>query len=1197
MKPWIKHALRGIALVILVVITAIASGIFWLLDTTSGFRWAVDVSEPYLPVTIQYADANGSLWQGVTFSRLTVTAKTNTLGFQEITATGLNLQWQPRKLLETQVSISRFHLNKLSIALVESPPPPTSDEPPALPKIHLPVNIVLNDLRVGDFQLSRAQQTLAQVNDISLRARAAGSKINIETFAAGFQGETYRLNGKLDFAPRWQIALNLPSHHVATQGSCVTEQPLECDLLLSWEDFSHPQIPQVESPNGDFKIHLTTQIVQAEGQTDIVTSAGDFHLVVDSFTDLTNSSSELKELQVTPASGGELQGSAQVNWRDGVRAQAQLQLNELNLQAWLGDKIDVAKITARLDADVGYKEELKDGKITLQIANLDLGKKPLKGDVIAQLQGQKISLEKLRLQNDVNELKASGEYGIDNQAIKLDLDFNAGNLNTIAEALNGSGHLVGNIAGKATAPDAQFTLNAQNLRFADTEIGKANMALIAKNLQLAAPEKIQLQKLDLVAEQLATAGNGITRIEFSASGSLPKHRATLSVSGIPGDLNLETLAMTGGITAGNTSAGYTLDTAIWDIQLQQLNISTGLRFGQWKLRQTVPIQLSQARVALNDFCLEQAQAQLCLDTVELLDQRDLTVATHVNGIYFDREKTLFKQYLQRLPTTWQTEGELRGKANIEATLANFAPRTFSIESAFNLVDASIHYRNEDEPNLDLPIEKTFVRIDGNQDVVNIDAGAVIDKRQQLRVAGTVKSALEKQPAIDITIDGALDTLAYIQPFVPTIAELEGKTRIDLHYQQNTENVDALVTGKVSLSEFGFILPQTGSRLRNWNIDIDAAKTSIDLRGKGAVGNGDMTLQGDIKPTDSGRFPFAARIKIDGEQLQLVDQPDRRFTASPHLQLEGEDLRWHLGGSVKISDSFMELKELPKSASSVSEDAVIYGEEPIEKPSPLVFTSDLKIIAGDNIRFEGFGLKTQIRGDLNFNLDASGRQQLQGSLMLPSGQYKSYGQDLKIEHGQIVFTGSMDNPNLDVRAARTIERPQATGLNTQIKAGIWLYGTAKHPKTQLYSTPSMSESDVLSYMLTGKPMSDVGKGEDGQAEAAALSMALAQALPTLQRIGGELGLTDITIDSDSSTGSSSVGAGKQVSDKLYVKYQYGLVGAVGRFILEYSLTQQLKIEAASGKVDSVDLTYTWDSKLPSATDDKKKADKSDERDKD
>ena len=65
--------------------------------------------------------------------------------------------------------------------------------------------------------------------------------------------------------------------------------------------------------------------------------------------------------------------------------------------------------------------------------------------------------------------------------------------------------------------------------------------------------------------------------------------------------------------------------------------------------------------------------------------------------------------------------------------------------------------------------------------------------------------------------------------------------------------------------------------------------------------------------------------------------------------------------------------------------------------------------------------------------------------LKDGTYQSYGQDLAIERGLLIFNGPLDSPQLDIRATRQID---------DIVAGIHLTGTPAALLSTVYSEPAM-----------------------------------------------------------------------------------------------------------------------------------------------
>ena len=193
--------------------------------------------------------------------------------------------------------------------------------------------------------------------------------------------------------------------------------------------------------------------------------------------------------------------------------------------------------------------------------------------------------------------------------------------------------------------------------------------------------------------------------------------------------------------------------------------------------------------------------------------------------------------------------------------------------------------------------------------------------------------------------------------------------------------------------------------------------------------------------------------------------------------------------------------------------------------------------------------------------------LEGTVNLVDGEFEAYGQRLVIEEGTLTFTGPADDPIVDVRATRTIEN-----LDETIVAGLHLTGRAQNINSSVYAEPSMSEADALSYLVIGRPLSEATASEGTELSGAAVRLGLRQAARVTQEIGQSLGLDELTFIGDGGDATALV-AGKQLNDRLYARYAYGVFSRLGMIMIRYRLSQRLSLEAGAGETQSIDLLYT------------------------
>jgi translocation and assembly module TamB len=281
------------------------------------------------------------------------------------------------------------------------------------------------------------------------------------------------------------------------------------------------------------------------------------------------------------------------------------------------------------------------------------------------------------------------------------------------------------------------------------------------------------------------------------------------------------------------------------------------------------------------------------------------------------------------------------------------------------------------------------------------------------------------------------------------------------------------------------------------------------------------------------------------------------------------------GDVVIPQATVNLREIPPSASVRSSDVIIVGRRAAPRPTgvlvkdaPLDIQPNVSITLGDKVKFNGFGLDARLEGKLRV---LRTRQDIvaEGVLSVVDGVYKAYGQNLAIERGRLLFNGALDNPGLDVRAVREV-------VGGDIKVGMALAGTVRKPESTLFSSPQQTQSDTLSYLLTGRAMSGLSGDQSSLLVDAVTQLGVAGGESLVQQLGGSLGLDDVGLNSKSGDISQSeLSLGKRLGPRLYVRYIVSLFDSLQRVALTYQVNKRLQVEVKSGIHQSVDLIYKID----------------------
>jgi translocation and assembly module TamB len=242
--------------------------------------------------------------------------------------------------------------------------------------------------------------------------------------------------------------------------------------------------------------------------------------------------------------------------------------------------------------------------------------------------------------------------------------------------------------------------------------------------------------------------------------------------------------------------------------------------------------------------------------------------------------------------------------------------------------------------------------------------------------------------------------------------------------------------------------------------------------------------------------------------------------------------------------------------------VIHGRGELEEIHPLNVNAQIEISLGDDVRYLDTNLDARLTGGLRLGYQ-SGRAATAIGTLEVSGQYDAYGSPLDLDGGRLIFSGPLRDPAIDIRAVRMI------GDTT---VGVQLSGTLLNTQTRVFSNPTMSEADALSYLLFGRPLESTGDEDASILEGAALALGLRQAIPAIERIGSTLGLDELTVRAtENDTG--ALMAGKYLSPKLYVRYSYGLFNRIGGLLLRYDISDRLSLETQSGGEKSMDILYT------------------------
>ncbi|SFN16752.1 autotransporter secretion inner membrane protein TamB [Dokdonella immobilis] len=461
---------------------------------------------------------------------------------------------------------------------------------------------------------------------------------------------------------------------------------------------------------------------------------------------------------------------------------------------------------------------------------------------------------------------------------------------------------------------------------------------------------------------------------------------------------------------------------------------------------------------------------------------------------------------------------------------------------------------------------------GNQPLLSYTGFAVEAELAGTTTTATVRAALDH--------DGRIDGQLRLTPAEGDTQAIDGKVSVDLNSLAFLELLSAEITnpkgslsanysiagtlaeprldGALTLTGFASEIPAAGLKLHDGALTLRAADAQhFALEGSLASGQGSLSITGEggLGAGD----PMT--IKLKGDQFMAADIPAARVILSPDLTIARNSDGYLVTGAVVVPSADVDLARLPGAgASAASPDVVVVDAEKPEPGKPVPLNARVTVSLGDKVKLKGYGFDGTISGDLAV-IERPGRTTTGSGTLNAGGTYKAYGQNLKIETGRILFAGTaIDNPGIDIRATRKIEADNVT-------AGLLVRGTAQLPVLTVFSEPSMEQSEALSYLVTGKPLSSLKSGEGDMLGTAARALGTAGGDLLAKSIGGRLGVDDIGVADNGALGGAAFTVGKYLSPKLYLSYGVGIFEPGEVVTLRYLFSRHWNFEAQNATTGS------------------------------
>lgn len=694
--------------------------------------------------------------------------------------------------------------------------------------------------------------------------------------------------------------------------------------------------------------------------------------------------------------------------------------------------------------------------------------------------------------------------------------------------LSGSGAL----SGQASLPRIDARLQGEALQF-DQVSADSFEAIVDLDLS-----RDRASRADLTVEALMLEDRALGRLSFAGKGNAQAHGFRLTLDG-------ETIQL-------EAAANGTLQDESWRGRLRELRINAATA-GIWSLTAPSTIALAADRASLTEACFASDAARACVAG----DQTGSLSKLRVNLSALPL--SLADPYL---PTTIRLRGRGDGTADLQV-----ADGIVTGSGRIGVSDGAVERNAGDSGTADKVGIDAFA-LEFNLTPQSIEAQAEAAVEQWFTLHGSLKA----QRAAGGTMAGALDArsadISWLAEFVPQISGSHGAFELTSKLDGSFDHPNG--HARATLASGALRIPDIGLEIDRFEAELRGDPGAVDLSATIGAGNGTLNMDGAVVTDEKNRRRYD--LKLDGRDFPLVRIPEAEADVSPALRLVGDPEALHVSGELLVPRVFIDVKRLPNSAVSVSEDQIIVsadGSVPEEVRAGSFMTDavsgEVTITLGEDISINGFGLTSKFSGGVDWSKKrGSALGSANGAIVIEEGLYKAFGQHLEIEKGRLQFAGPPDNPGLDLRAVRP---------DLPVKAGVEVRGTVRKPEITLFSEPPESDANTLSYIVTGRALDDASAGDAAVLAQAALSLGADQSASVTHQIADMFGLDELSVAAGSEMGDTSLIAGKRLSPKLSVRTDFNPFDQLWSFFVNYKLTQRWSVEAESGEREGADLLYS------------------------
>ncbi|PWF46701.1 translocation/assembly module TamB domain-containing protein [Massilia glaciei] len=799
--------------------------------------------------------------------------------------------------------------------------------------------------------------------------------------------------------------------------------------------------------------------------------------------------------------------------------------------------------------------------LKVALAPSTLSNAPLWGHAALVADARRVSNADIDLHVGPNVATAKGSFGGPGDTLAWRID--ATQLAALGPDFGGALRGAGTLFGTMQAPAVSAALEGQNLRFGLHQVKSVRASANVGSGRGAADPLVS----DIALTGYANGARRIASARLVTGGTRGAHTLRLAATGDAFDASGE---VAGGWNAGTWSGtvGALQNKGLYAFTLQgpvPLRVGTAPGAGPRGL-------LRPTRVEMQNAVFRLPNGSISVQSLDKNGPRWTSKGT-ASGVPLN--------YLAQFSPDMRENmrGDLTLGAQWALDMQTPAPGAAAAAPALNGMLHVFREKGDLIAGAEAPVALGLSLFDLRADIAN---GAL---RVRLGIDGTragkasadatvqlVAGRLDNASALRLRASADMGSIAWLAPLAGQPAlELDGQLKLDL---SGAGTLGApLFNGTVDGDKLALRWAEQGVKLRNGQLRAKLVDDRVLLERLSFEGN-----QGTAVASGNMRFERAdvtVDLKLVADKLEILSRPDRTLVVSGQSTLTRDAKRFLLAGKFRADRALIELAPLGRP--TMSDDVIVLGRArpgSAAKGAPsLPLNIDLEANLGEFFKLRGMGIDAMLAGTVNVRATGNRPPRVTGSIRVDEGTYAAYGQKLAIERGVLNFTGAYDNPGLNIRAMR--KQPEGEQLSeTNVEAGVEVRGTAMAPSAKLVSTPSVPDSEKLSWLVLGHGIEGVSGNEASVLSAAAGALLGGSGGGFQSRLANSLGVDELGLSQAAGLESTVVTVGKRISQRAYLSFEQGATTASSMVRLRYKLNPRLTLQFQTGANTALDLLYSW-----------------------